>query len=438
MRPVSTKTNLQRVALVAALVLAGIAAPLATHYLHRDRAPTPPVVVPPPAHGTDTPVAAAPPPGTEVVPEEESDADHEPLLSPSRPTESFGRTMGLHRKPDPLHLNASAAVVLDHGTGEVLAQKNAQVQLPIASLTKLMTTLLVIGAKQPMDEVLTITQDDVDTLRHSRSRLRPGTKLTREEALHLALMSSENRAAHALARYYPGGVPKLVEDMNAKAKALGMKDTTYADPTGLSNANRSTARDLAILVGTAAQVPLMRDFTTTHQHLANLGGRVLQYNNSNRLVKNPRWDIELQKTGYIVEAGRCMTMLTRVADHELVMVLLDSDSNGTRMADAERLRRWVVAEEGWQDRPVLAASAQAPAKHARTAGAKNHAKSSRHQAVAKSTKGSGKRRSTAVAARKKATKQAAAAKSKKQAVAAKGSGHRVRQSFAAGKSGTHG
>jgi serine-type D-Ala-D-Ala endopeptidase (penicillin-binding protein 7) len=223
--------------------------------------------------------------------------------------------------------------------------------LPIASLTKLMTTLLVLEAKQPMDEVLTITADDVDTLRHSRSRLRPGTRLTREEALHLALMSSENRAAHALGRYYPGGLPKMVEAMNAKAKQLGMKDTTYVDPTGLSNKNQSTAQDLALLVRMASQNPLMRTFSTTPSHVASLGGHTLQYINSDRLVRNTRagWDIDLQKTGYIVEAGHCLTLATRVAGHNLIMVLLDSGSNGTRVSDAERLRHWALVQWGAPD-----------------------------------------------------------------------------------------
>jgi serine-type D-Ala-D-Ala endopeptidase (penicillin-binding protein 7) len=289
------------------------------------------------------------------VPPEENEPEH----ATTGPTESFARAAGLNRTPDPLRLSASAALLVDADTGEVLVHKNDQAVLPIASVTKLMTTLLVIEAKQPMDEVLTITSDDVDTLRHSRSRLRPGTKLTREEALHLALMSSENRAAHALGRYYPGGLPKMVEAMNAKAKQLGMKDTTYVDPTGLSNKNQSTARDLALLVRTAAQNPLIRTFSTTPSHVANLGGHTLQYINSDRLVRNTRagWDIDLQKTGYIVEAGHCLTLATRVAGHNLIMVLLDSGSNGTRVSDAERLRHWALVQWGAPDIYAQARSA---------------------------------------------------------------------------------
>jgi D-alanyl-D-alanine endopeptidase (penicillin-binding protein 7) len=272
-----------------------------------------------------------------------------------------------------------------------------------------------------------------------------GTQLTRGEALHLALMSSENRAAHALARYYPGGVPKLVADMNAKAKALGMKNTTYVDPTGLSNENRSTARDLAVLAATASQNPLMRDYSTTPQHLANLGGRILQYNNSDRLVKNPRWDIELQKTGYIVEAGRCLVLVTRVAGHELIMVLLDSDSNGTRIADAEHLRRTVVAQAGWQDTPPLVAAARiaqpAPARH--VAARHGHAARERVQVAGKAAE----RKRPAVVARKPASKKeqrTAVASAKGHRVAAhdqvavsSASAHRVRHTFVTAKSAKH-
>lgn len=342
--------NPRLVLLVAALVAAGSLLPMAYRHRDADQAASQVAVASAPAASASTAEPPLPPvpPGAEQVPPEETEPEH---ATPAGPTESFGRAQGLHRAADPLHLSASAALLLDADTGEVLVHKNAQAVLPIASLTKLMTTMLVIDAKQPMDEVLTITSDDVDTLRHSRSRLRPGTKLTREEALHLALMSSENRAAHALGRNYPGGLDKMVEAMNAKAKQLGMKDTTYVDPTGLSNKNQSTARDLALLVRAADQNPLMRSFSTTPSHVASLGGHTLQYINSDRLVRNTRagWDIDLQKTGYIVEAGHCLTLATRVAGHNLVMVLLDSGSNGTRVSDAERLRHWALAQWGAPD-----------------------------------------------------------------------------------------
>lgn len=338
------------VLLVAALVAAGSLLPMAYWHRDADQAASQVAVAPAPAASASTAEPPLPPvpPGAEQVPPEETETERPPATGP---TESFARAQGLNRTPDPLHLSASAALLLDADTGDVLVHKNDQAVLPIASLTKLMTTMLVLEAKQPMDEVLTITSDDVDTLRHSRSRLRPGTRLTREEALHLALMASENRAAHALGRNYPGGLEKLVQAMNAKAKQLGMKDTTYVDPTGLSNRNQSTARDLALLVRVAAQNPLMRTFSTTPSHVASLGGHTLQYINTDRLVRNTRagWDIDLQKTGYIVEAGHCLTVATHVAGHNLIMVLLDSGSNGTRVSDAERLRHFALVQWGAPD-----------------------------------------------------------------------------------------
>jgi D-alanyl-D-alanine endopeptidase (penicillin-binding protein 7) len=236
--------------------------------------------------------------------------------------------------------------------------KNPDAVLPIASITKLMTAVVMVEAKLKMDEPITIAQEDVDTERNSRSRLRVGTTLTRDEALHLALMSSENRAAHALGRTYPGGLPEFVKAMNAKARELGMSKTSYADPTGLSTANQSTARDLATLVDYAARYPVLRQYSTTPQYLTALGSRTLQYNNSNRLVKDSRWDIELQKTGYIIEAGHCVVMRTEVAGKDLVMVLLDADSNGRRNADAERLRLWL----GGAPAPKAVAAANPAAK----------------------------------------------------------------------------
>jgi D-alanyl-D-alanine endopeptidase (penicillin-binding protein 7) len=416
--PSSTKNKDLRLAvLVGALVAAAGFVPLAYHYgiKHRLTGPATHVAGGPAASGNAEDGETAPPPappGAEVVPPEESETDRGPAsASPAGPTMSFGRAAGLHLQPDPLHLSASAAFAMDEATGQVLAQKNDNVVLPVASLTKLMTTLLVLEAKQPMDEVLTITEDDVDHERHSRSRLRPGTQLTREEALHLALMSSENRAAHALARAYPGGLPKIVEAMNAKAKALGMINTTYVDPTGLSNRNQSTARDYAKLVAEAAKNPLIREFSTTPTHVANLNGRTLQYLNSNRLVRNRNsgWDIELQKTGYIVEAGRCLTMVAKIGGHDVVLVLLDSDSNGTRIADAQRLRKFVVAQNGWQDVPVVA---KAPAQDARervadderpapsVKVAKAHKRSKGHTRVASAKKAKGKAASKTAVAKK--------------------------------------
>jgi serine-type D-Ala-D-Ala endopeptidase (penicillin-binding protein 7) len=265
---------------------------------------------------------------------------------PSRPTMSLGHQAGLHRVKDGLGLSASSALAVDLLTGEELFAKNPDAVLPVASLTKLMTALVLTQAKLPMSETVTITEDDVDRARNSRSRLRVGTVLTRTDALQLALMSSENRAAHALARSYPGGLDAFVTAMNSRARALGMKDTRYVDPTGLSEDNQSTARDVARLVAAASREPMIRTFSTTTERLARFDGRVLKYLNSNRLVKNPAWDIELQKTGYIVEAGRCVTMLTRIDGRMRILVVLDAGSRSSQSADAERLKRWVAAQDG--------------------------------------------------------------------------------------------
>lgn len=258
---------------------------------------------------------------------------------PAKP--SFGEIAGLHGAQDALDLKSSVALVIDQDTREVLFRKNDHAVLPIASLTKLMTGVIVSGAKLPLDEVITITQDDVDTEKNSRSRLKVGTALTRGELLHLALMSSENRAAHALGRTYPGGLPKFVGLMNARAKLLGMKDTSYVEPTGLSSRNQSSAQDLATLVNAAHGDPMLRELTTSHGYQVAVGSRTLQFNNTNRLVKNPGWDIGLQKTGYISEAGQCLVMQTKIAGRKLIMVFLDSAGKLSRLGDAERVRRWV-------------------------------------------------------------------------------------------------
>ena len=254
---------------------------------------------------------------------------------------SHGQLAGLHGTPDSLALRSSVAYVIDQDTHEVLLSKNDQAVLPIASITKLMTGLLISEARLPMDEPITITQDDVDTEKGSSSRLRVGTTLSRGELLHLALMASENRAAHALGRTYPGGLPNFVALMNAKAAMLGMRDTRYVEPTGLSSKNQSSAKDLAVLVGTAYHDPLLRELSTSPEHQVAVGKHSLQYHTTNRLVKNPNWDIGLQKTGYISEAGQCLVMQAKVAGRKLIMVFLDSAGKLSRIADAERVRRWV-------------------------------------------------------------------------------------------------
>jgi D-alanyl-D-alanine endopeptidase (penicillin-binding protein 7) len=254
---------------------------------------------------------------------------------------SIGHLTGLQSSTDLLNLKSSVALVIDQNTNEILFSKNDKAVLPIASLTKLMTGLVIRGAHLPMDEMIEITQDDVDTEKGSSSRLRVGTVLSRGELLHLALMSSENRAANALGRSFPGGPSVFVQLMNAKARSLGMLSTVYVEPTGLSSKNQSSAHDLVKLVDVAYGDPLMRELSTSPGYQVAVGKRTLQYNNTNRLVKNPSWDIGLQKTGYISEAGRCLVMQTKVAGRSLIMVFLDSAGKLSRLGDAERVRSWV-------------------------------------------------------------------------------------------------
>ena len=257
------------------------------------------------------------------------------------PRLSFGELAGLHALSDPLDLKSSVALVIDQETHEVLLSKNDHAVLPIASLTKLMTGLIISQARLPMDELITITQEDIDTEKRSSSRLLVGTTLPRSEMLHLALMSSENRAAHALGRTYPGGMTLFVAQMNATAKLLGMTDTRYVEPTGLSSNNQSSARDLVALVNVAHSDSLLREFSTSPGYEVAVGTRTLQYNNTNQLVHNATWDIGLQKTGYISEAGRCLVMQTQISGRKLIMVFLDSAGKMSRLGDAERVRTWV-------------------------------------------------------------------------------------------------
>jgi serine-type D-Ala-D-Ala endopeptidase (penicillin-binding protein 7) len=262
------------------------------------------------------------------------------VVVPAKP--SFGQMYGLNKTDDPLDLKSSVALVMDQDTGEVLLSKNDAAVLPIASITKLMTALVVTEAGLPLSEMLSISQDDVDSEKHTRSRLSVGTQLTRGEMLHLALMSSENRAANALGRHYPGGLSAFVLAMNAKASQLGMQDTRYVEPTGLSPANQSSAHDLARLVKTAYDVPLIRELSTSTGAVVRVGRRDAQFGTTNGLVKSDHWDIGLQKTGYISEAGRCLVMQAQMAGRRLVMVFLDSTGKYSRVGDAERVRRWVT------------------------------------------------------------------------------------------------
>jgi serine-type D-Ala-D-Ala endopeptidase (penicillin-binding protein 7) len=239
-------------------------------------------------------------------------------------------------------LRSGAVLVLAPATGEVLYQKNADMVLPIASVTKLMTALVVLDAGLDMQEMLTITDADVDRLKYSSSRLRVGTRLTRATMLHIALMSSENRAASALGRSYPGGTQGFVMAMNARASALGMRESRFVEPTGLSSANVSTPRDLARLVVAAQRHALIRRYSTDRDHTIAQGQHRTRYRNSNRLIANASWHIDLQKTGYIAEAGRCMVLHARVKGSPVVMVFLDGRGKFSRVRDANRIRAWLI------------------------------------------------------------------------------------------------
>lgn len=267
---------------------------------------------------------------------------------------SFGQQQGLHAAEDPLELRSAAVLVLDQDTNEVLLAKNQHVVLPIASITKLMTALVVADAEQPMDEVLTITSEDIDTEKGSRSRLQLGTQLTRGEMLHLALMASENRAANALGRHYPGGLPAVVEAMNSKAQALGMTHTRYVEPTGLSSRNQSNATDLALLVREADKNDMIRRLSTSPEAEVAVGPRAVHFRNTNSLVRNSEWSIGVQKTGYITEAGRCLVMQAQLSGRKLVMVLLDSAGKYSRVGDAERIRSWLSTQSIGNPAPATA------------------------------------------------------------------------------------
>ncbi len=246
-----------------------------------------------------------------------------------------------------LSLRSSAALVIDLLDGSTVYAKNTKSVVPIASITKLMTAMVVLDAGLPLDESLVVDYADVDFLKHTHSRLGVGTGLPRGEMLRLALMSSENRAAAALGRSYPGGIEAFIAAMNRKAVELGMWSTRFVDPTGLSSDNVSTAEDLVKMVKGAYDYPLIRESTTTTAHeVATATGRSLQFRNSNGLVQNPTWEIGLSKTGYIVEAGRCLVMQAKIAARPVVIVLLDSWGKHSRIGDANRIKKWMETFSG--------------------------------------------------------------------------------------------
>lgn len=242
-----------------------------------------------------------------------------------------------------LDVRSSSVMVMDAVDSSVLYAKHAQEAMPIASITKLMTALVVLDAGQPLDETIELTAADRRLERSSASRLAIGSHLTRGDLLHLALMSSENRAAHAVARAYPGGLPACIKAMNAKARALGMKTAHFTDPTGLSSGNVSSASDLAKLVAAAAADPTIRTFSTHASHTVLVGKQLLEFRNTNTLVNKADWDIRVQKTGYTSDAGQCLVMQTVIRERPVLIVLLNSFGKYTRVADARRIRKWMEA-----------------------------------------------------------------------------------------------
>ena len=245
--------------------------------------------------------------------------------------------------PFALSVESRAALVMNAVTGEVLYAKNTEQALPIASITKLMTVMVVLDAAQALDEPITITDDDVDRMRNTTSRLKVGTVLSRAELMLLALMSSENRAAHALARNYVGGTPAAIAAMNRKANSLGMANSRFFDATGLSSGNVATPKELASMVKASTSYPLIRRFSTTSEHAVAINNNVQQFHNTNYLVKSPDWEIGVSKTGFINEAGKCLVMQAKIKQTPVVIVLMDSMGKYTRIGDAQRVKKWLEA-----------------------------------------------------------------------------------------------
>jgi len=247
-------------------------------------------------------------------------------------------------RTDEPDLRSSSALVLDTTHQSVLYSRKAEMAAPIASITKLLTVLVVADAGQPLDEPIQLTTEDRIVGKGASSRLVLGTTLTRGDLIHLALMSSENRAAHALGRNYPGGLPAFVQAMNAKARRLGMTSAHFVDPAGLSSDNVASAEDLSKLVIAASENPVIREYSTDPGYEVKVGRKRLQFHNTNALVNNPTWNIIVQKTGYISEAGRCLVMQAVIQGRTVVIVLLNSVGKNTRVADAVRIRRWMEAK----------------------------------------------------------------------------------------------
>jgi D-alanyl-D-alanine endopeptidase (penicillin-binding protein 7) len=275
------------------------------------------------------------------------------VVAAKAPAKPVRRVVQIDVDPGYLALHSASALVIDQETGQPVFEKQANTVTPIASITKLMTAMVVLDAKLDLNEVISIGEEDVDMLKGTRSRLPIGTTMTRETAMLLALMSSENRAANALGRHYPGGMSAFVRAMNRKAQTLGMFRSRFEEPTGLSSNNVSTAGDLARMVAASARYPEIREFSTTAEARVDLNGHIREFRNTNALVRNDSWEIGVSKTGYISEAGRCLVMQARVADKPVVIVLLDSQGKMTRVGDAVRIKRWMEsASLGSDRRPV--------------------------------------------------------------------------------------
>ncbi len=267
------------------------------------------------------------------------------LLAAATPANAASPGKSAPAQPE---LRSASVLVVDTRTSAVLLARKADQAVPIASITKLMTSLVVIEANQPMDEVITVSADDQRATRGNRSHLAIGTKLTRSELMHLALMASENRAASALGRSYPGGLPALVKAMNARASALGMTRSHFVEPTGLSSQNVASPQDLTRLVAAAARQPTLRQYSTAAKYSIRSGKRELQFVNTNLLVRNSGWDIALQKTGYISAGGQCLVMKTIIGGRDVIIVLLNSFGKYTRTADARRIRKWMESTTSWR------------------------------------------------------------------------------------------
>ncbi len=265
---------------------------------------------------------------------------------------SMGTRLGLRSQLSEISLNSSAVMVVDQKTGEILLEKNPDAALPIASITKVMTAMVIIDAGLPLSEVITITADDTNLEKYSSSRLRVGARFSRAELLHLALMSSENRAAHALGRTFPGGMDVFVNAMNEKAQALGMGTSRFVEPTGLSSANVASPRDLSRLVKAAHEFPLIREYSTAREAVVRVGGREQQFRNTNALTRNDNWDLGLSKTGFIRDAGKCLVMQASIDDQDVIIVMLDAEGSAKRISDAERIRRWLSGDRDREPTPV--------------------------------------------------------------------------------------